>query len=164
MRIVKRIVDSVASRRNLLRLRVKREVLAPCGNRCDLCPAFNENVSSLFMKARISQGWEKYFGLCVPPGEVECVGCSNKGKIVDRHCPVRSCVRKYNVRTCADCSHYPCGKVKPRLNLVEEVLREFPNISRRDRKLFIQPYDSKKRLTALREEKKEEERQAKENC
>jgi hypothetical protein len=47
---------------------------------------------------------------------------------------------------------------------VEEVLREFPNISRRDRKLFIQPYDSKKRLTALREEKKEEERQAKENC
>lgn len=163
MKIVKRIIDTVTSRRNLLRLRVKREILAPCGNRCDLCPAFNENVSSLFMQAKISQGWEKYFGMNVPPGEVECVGCINKGKVIDRHCPVRPCVRKNNVRTCAECSHFACGKIRPRLELVDEVLREFPNISRRDRKLFILPYENRERLTAIRARMKEERRN-KENC
>lgn len=144
-------VEFFRSRRNLLKLRVKSELIAACGNRCDLCPAFNENASSLFLRKRISKGWKKYFDMEVLPDDINCVGCRNKGKVIDRHCPVRSCVRKNSVDTCAECPHFICGKVKPRVNLVEEIRNEFPRISRRDYKYFIRPYDSLPRLKLIRQ-------------
>lgn len=42
------------------------EVLARCGYRCDLCPAYHDNVSSDADRQRTSDGWHKYFGFRVP--------------------------------------------------------------------------------------------------
>lgn len=153
LKFLESMVAFFSSRRNLLKIRVKSELIAACGNRCDLCPAFNENASSLFLRKRISKGWKKYFNMEIAPEEIDCVGCRNKGKVIDRHCPVRACVRKNSVDTCAECSHFICGKLKPRVKLVEEITNEFPNIPRRDYKYFIRPYDSLPRLNHIRQRK-----------
>lgn len=143
-------------RRNILKFRMRRAIIARCGNRCDLCPAFNENVTSLFQREAISKGWKKYFNMDVSPGDVECAGCLNRGKIIDRRCPVRSCVKKQNVKNCAECPHFICGKLKPRIELADEIKKEFPKIPKRDYKRFVRPYESRERLLELRKKHKEQ--------
>lgn len=152
--IYKKIVEFFAARRNILRLRFQRAIISRCGNRCDLCPAFNENVTSLFQRKRISEGWKKYFNMDIAPGDVECAGCLSHGKIIDRRCPVRPCVKKQNVKTCAECSHYICGKLKPRIELADEVKKEYPKIPRRDYRMFVRPYENRGRLEELRKKQK----------
>lgn len=68
------------------------QMLAYCGNRCDLCPVYDENLaSSVLDRAQISDGLFQYFGFRIPPQEIGCVGCKNEGKHADPECPVRPC-------------------------------------------------------------------------
>lgn len=47
---------------------MKREqIVARCGFRCDLCPAYEENVHGPEDRQRASDGWFKYYGLGIPP-------------------------------------------------------------------------------------------------
>jgi hypothetical protein len=153
IRIFQSMIDFFKARRSIFKVRVRRAILAPCGFRCDLCPAFSENVTSLFQQQRISQGWEKYLRMKVEPQDVVCGGCIYKGKVIDRHCPVRPCVRKQNVNNCGECTHFICGKLKPRIEMVEEIRKEYSEISKRDYRMFIRPYESRKRLMELRKKK-----------
>src|SRR5690242_15657433 len=78
-------------------VRPVKEILSLCGNRCDLCPAYNENIRSDADRKRISEGWLKYYGFQMPPEEIACVGCQNEGKHASPGCGVRPCAREKGV-------------------------------------------------------------------
>lgn len=43
------------------------EIMGLCGYRCDLCPAYNDNINNDDNRQEISRGWKRYFGFEIPP-------------------------------------------------------------------------------------------------
>jgi len=127
------------------------EILTRCGYRCDLCPAYDENLKASADRQQISGGWFKYFGFQIPPEEIGCVGCLNEGKHADADCPVRPCVIERKLENCAHCDSFDgCEKLKTRMEFVEARLKELGEIPEEDYRLFIEPYLSKARLLQIR--------------
>ena len=128
------------------------EILSKCGYRCDLCPAYDPNISELTDKQKISDGWFQYFGFRIFPEDIGCVGCLNEGKHADVDCPVRPCVIEKGIEHCACCENFGCEKLKSRMDFAEEKLKNFPDISEKEHTLFFKPYLSKHRLYNLRKQ------------
>jgi Protein of unknown function (DUF3795) len=128
-------------------------ILTRCGYRCDLCLAYRPNVAQNPANQQIlSDGWYRYFGFRIPPAEICCDGClADKPKLIDTTCPVRPCVIGKGLDNCSQCEHYVCDKLTERLVVYEEVrARAGAGIPEEDRARFIQPYENKRRLDALR--------------
>lgn len=130
------------------------EILSKCGYRCDLCPAYRENVKSEEDKKIVSEGWKRLFGFEVPPNEVECVGCHNKGQHADTGCPVRPCAIEKGIESCAFCNNFECNSLKTRTGFLDDYLKKDINASDEDYKRYILPYASKERLADMRERKR----------
>lgn len=128
-------------------------ILTRCGYRCDLCLAFRPNVEATPSNQRkLSDGWFKYFGFRLPSADICCDGCMEHApKLIDQNCPVRLCVIERGIENCAQCDLYVCDKLKDRLVVYEEVQQRIGfTIPVEDRICFIQPYENKNRLAALR--------------
>lgn len=128
-----------------------REVLSRCGYRCDLCPAYEPNLKTLADRQRISEGWLKYFGFRIAPEEVGCVGCLNQGKHAYENCPVRPCVVQRGLQNCAHCDNFGCEKLQPIMEFAKQLGKQFENMPAEDYVLFVHPYESKARLTQIRQ-------------
>lgn len=130
-----------------------RPILTRCGYRCDLCLAYRPNVErEPSNRQKLSDGWFKYFGFRIPPGQIICDGCmADNPDLIDKGCPVRPCVIEKRVDNCAQCDQYICLKLKERLVVLEEV-RDRLNllIPEEDYLCFIQPYENKLRLDEWR--------------
>lgn len=129
-------------------------VLTRCGYRCDLCLAYKPNVLRYpANQQKLSDGWFKYFGFRIPPEEILCEGClSIRPHLIDESCPVRPCVLEKGLKSCAQCGQYICENLAERLVIYEEVRENFgAEIPEGDYLLFIQPYENKKRLDAIRD-------------
>ena len=48
-----------------------KEIIARCGARCDLCPAYKENINR-FDKQTISDSWNCYYNFRIPSEELIC--------------------------------------------------------------------------------------------
>jgi hypothetical protein len=128
-----------------------KEIIAKCGYRCDLCPAYTENIKSEEDKKTVSEGWKRVFGFEVPPDEVECVGCHNKGKKADAGCPVRPCAVKRGLESCAYCENFDCDSLKTRTGFLNEYMKIHGNeVSEKDIECYIRPYESKDRLLYMK--------------
>lgn len=130
-------------------------ILTRCGMRCDLCLAYRPNIEQQpENRQKLSDGWFKYFGFRVPPAEICCDGCmAEESHLLDQGCPVRPCVIERGLENCARCEHYDgCERLAQRLvtyeGIKERVAEEIPED---DRRRFIEPYENKKRLDALRD-------------
>ena len=88
-----------------------------CGYRCDICPGRSDDRE---LRRRMVAGWKKIFGHTsyteenVPVAR-PCAGCKGKGEVADQVCQARSCAQSENLVSCADCSEFPCSKVRPLL-------------------------------------------------
>lgn len=130
-----------------------KPILTRCGYRCDLCLAYRPNVArNPSNQQKLSDGWFKYFGFRLPPAEIVCDGCmADDPKLIDQSCPVRPCVIEKGLDNCSECEQYVCDRLRERLVVYEEVrLRFGAEIPEEDRISFIQPYENKQRLDALR--------------
>ncbi|MBM3127948.1 MAG: DUF3795 domain-containing protein [Chloroflexi bacterium] len=128
-------------------------ILTRCGYRCDLCLAYKPSVErNPANRQKLSDGWFKYFGFRLPASEICCDGCmSDNPKLIDQSCPVRPCVIARGLDNCAQCELYICDKLEERLVTHEEVKQRVgAEIPDDDYVCFIQPYENKKRLDALR--------------
>jgi hypothetical protein len=128
-------------------------ILTRCGYRCDLCLAYRPNVEkNPSNQQKLSDGWHKYFGFRIPQEQVLCDGCmSDHPKLIDQACPVRPCAIEKGRDNCAQCEQYVCEKLKERLVMYEEVKNRIgAEIPETDYLCFIQAYENKKRLEALR--------------
>jgi len=67
------------------------DLITRCGYRCNLCPAYKENIHSKEDQERTSDGWFRIFGFRIPPEKILCDGCltpdSEKPKLIDSGCP-----------------------------------------------------------------------------
>lgn len=125
------------------------EILSKCGYRCDLCPAYKENLKNEEDKIAVSKGWERIFGFHIPPEEVECAGCHNNGNHPDSGCPVRPCAIEKGVENCAFCKEFECNSLKSRTGFLDEFLKAGIKIPEEDYQRFVVPYESKERLQKL---------------
>ncbi len=128
-------------------------ILTRCGYRCDLCLAYKPNITqNPSDRQKLSDGFYKYFGFHLAPEEICCDGCmSVDPQLIDRNCPVRPCVIEKRLENCSQCEDYVCDKLRERLVVYEEIQQKFEEeIPPEDRVCFIQPYENKPRLEALR--------------
>ncbi len=135
---------------------VKKKILSRCGYRCDLCLAYKENIEKEYSREKLSDGWFKYFGFRISSDDICCEGCKTSDPLeddmIDKNCPVRSCVISKNIDNCSECENYICDKLESRLVCYDEISREFDGkIPNKDRELFIRPYENSKRLEERRE-------------
>jgi hypothetical protein len=76
---------------------------------------------------------------------------AKKPHLLDQGCPVRPCVIERGLENCAQCEEHVCDRLRQRLvtydGVKERVAEEIPED---DYRCFIEPYENKKRLDALR--------------
>lgn len=126
------------------------EIIARCGYRCDLCPAYVDNVKDDEDRRMTSDGWFKYFGFRVPPEEIGCRGCSPD--CIDKDCPVRPCAEEKGLPNCGRCDEFPCPKVESRMCFIERFLAEHKDlvVPPEDYRRFFTPYEGKERLARIK--------------
>ena len=127
-----------------------KAVMAKCGFRCDLCPAYEPNRGQMAGLEEISQGWFKYFGFQIPPDEIRCVGCLNEGQHADKDCPVRPCAIQRKIDNCGLCKDFGCDRLKSRMNFIEVYIKNPSTVPERDYHLYVEPYLSRSRLDVIR--------------
>lgn len=128
------------------------EIMGLCGYRCDLCPAYNDNIKDKDNRQEISEGWKRYFEFEIPSEEIGCVGCINEGKHADADCPVRPCALEKKVENCTQCDDFICEKLRGRIEFAEKLLEKYANnVPEEDYRLFFEPYLSRKRLLNIRD-------------
>jgi hypothetical protein len=120
-------------------------VVARCGYRCDLCPAYKENIHSPEDQQRTSDGWFRYYGFRIPPEQIRCDGCREERPSayrIDRECPVRPCVVARGIDTCGGCPRRDCEHFKSREVTRESVEKRIGKpISTEDYRWFVLPYE-----------------------
>ncbi len=131
-----------------------KAIVARCGFRCDLCPAFFKNSRTAADRLAASAGWSRYFHLHVKPEAMRCNGCFAAPRadrtFPDKKCSIRRCVTERELGNCAACKAYPCVELEQRMKRVEKVIRRFQKkIARKEFDRFIAPYDARKTLNRL---------------
>jgi len=125
------------------------EILARCGYRCDLCPAYVGNIHSAEDRQSVSDGWFKYLGFRIPVEDIGCRGCLDEEEAIDQECPVRPCVNEKGFDNCGYCREFPCDRLKTRMDFLEDRSGDLPSIPKDDFDKFIKPYMSKDRLQKI---------------
>jgi len=133
-------------------------ILSRCGFRCDECLAYRPNIErEPANRQALSDGWHRYFGFRIPPERIACDGCMADHPTLDSDCPVRPCAIARGVGNCAQCGEYICGRLTERLIAFEDIqARTGADIPAEDRARFIEPYENRRRLDALRQAANEE--------
>jgi hypothetical protein len=133
------------------------EKIAACGFRCDLCPAFRENVTGREHQQETSNGWFRYYGFRVAAEAIFCDGCltedSADPRRIDRDCEVRPCVLQRGLPNCAHCDEYVCSLLEEKIVDPEQVIkRTGRTVPQEDFGRFIKPYDNRTVLDRIRED------------
>ncbi|MDO9326642.1 MAG: DUF3795 domain-containing protein [Methanoregula sp.] len=123
----------------------KPEIRARCGFLCSSCPSFKENATTDAARKRVSDGWQKLYGLVIPPEVIYCDGClepdENNPRRIARECPMRTCVLEKKIAHCGECSTFPCGLIEKHLASVEIILpKARETLSPEEYKDFVGPY------------------------
>lgn len=143
------------------RARKMKNFLGKCGCNCGRCPAFKANARTSKDKKFCRDGWNKYLGTNMKKFEwILCDGCQTpdpwkSGNLLpDRSCNIRPCVIKMNIKTCAQCSAFPCEDLKQRIpgrdfrKKIESRLGK--RIPQKDYLNFVEPYEGVGHLEDIR--------------
>ena len=104
------------------------EMKSCCGIDCQICEAYigtvtrNENL-----KRRVAKRWTELYQTRCRGEDVHCLGCRSLGKrgvYCEGFCRVQPCCVERGVETCAECSQFPCDKVR-------EIFKNFPDARHR---------------------------------
>jgi len=141
----------------LNRIQKMKEKMCFCGYRCELCPAYKDNISSDEDRQRTSDGWFRYYGFRIPAEQIYCDGCSADGssspRRIDPECEVRACAMGRGLCNCAHCEDFICEKLSKKIQNPNKIVqRAGGSIPREDFERFVKPYDSGKILADLRKE------------
>ncbi len=131
------------------------EMIARCGFRCDLCPAFRENQEEGADPRATAENWSAFFGVDMPPEQIKCNGCLAVDDpalaLPDKGCQIRPCVIERGLDNCASCPDYMCDKLRTRTVSYEKVASMFRGmLSQEKYDKFFAPYDVRKTLNEIR--------------
>lgn len=81
-----------------------------CGYNCHLCAARSDDRAE---RQKLVDGWKRIFGHQVYTADnVRCDGCRAGKRLADKQCKARPCAVERKVESCADCSEFPCDRVR----------------------------------------------------
>lgn len=127
------------------------ELIAKCGNRCDLCPAYRENIRK-YGEEQISAGWNKYLGFYLPPDKIECVGCHIEGYRPSEACVIRSCCAERGWQNCGYCAETDaCSSLLKNMEEMERLEKLAGIIPQADYDMYFRPYQNQVVLRAVKE-------------
>jgi len=90
------------------------EMIAFCGTVCAECPAFLATQKNDDDKRKkIAESWSKQYNADIKPEDINCDGClAESGRLFSycKVCEIRKCGQKNNLKDCAYCDEYACGK------------------------------------------------------
>ena len=137
-----------------------KDSFGKCGCNCGRCPAFFANAKTKRDRERCSEGWRKYLGASLKAETCICLGCQAKDPwkkgymLPDRGCYIRPCVIALGIKTCAQCSAYPCEDLQVRIpgsDFRKKVTeRRGKQVPEKDYVAFLSPYEGLEHLKALR--------------
>jgi hypothetical protein len=92
------------------------KVLACCGLDCGGCGAYLATKNNDDAKrVKTAEEWSKQYGHAFKPEDINCGGCTSKGKIHFQYCNVceiRKCGQEKKVKNCAYCADFACEKLE----------------------------------------------------
>lgn len=135
---------------------MSKKQMAFCGYRCDLCPAFMENIDRLTDRTTLRKAWNHFFGFDVPEERIICVGCTGIGNHLDTGCPVRPCALGKQVPDCSCCELFEsCSSLRLRADILDEVKKNYHGtISKEEYQLFFRPYEGRSELKKQKKKRK----------
>jgi hypothetical protein len=127
------------------------EMLGYCGYDCNLCAARSDDRE---VRQKLVDGWRRFFGHEKYTAEnVRCDGCRADGRLADKECKARSCVRERDVESCAYCGDFPCDNLKPLMATREGMLihcyPETASITAEEYNLCMRQFESMPNLLRL---------------
>lgn len=129
------------------------EILAYCGYRCDLCPAYEDNLESEADRERVRRDWSKYYDYEAALDEIACEGCPQASEAPNPSCPVRPCAIEKGVQHCGQCEDYICDSLRTRLDAIKPIAAKHgEGMPAEDHARYIHPYEAEERLRKLRDE------------
>ena len=132
-----------------------KPIISKCGYRCDLCPVYEANFKLDPDKQKMCDAWTKYLGSSVEPDAIEiCQGCQKGGG--DPDCVVRKCAQEKFHINCAYCDDFDCEKLKSKMDLVANSVKDPDNIPKEDYDRYIGPFIGRKHLLEIRKSLREE--------
>ncbi len=130
-----------------------KEILGYCGYRCDLCPAYRENLKTPEDRQRVSEAWERYYDYKIDPEKVPCDGCIGACQAPNPNCKVRPCAIGKGVSTCAECDEFICGRLKKQIEAIKPIAEKHGRtMPPEDYQRYIHPYESEERLRRRRDQ------------
>ncbi|MFA6332726.1 MAG: DUF3795 domain-containing protein [Methanoregula sp.] len=131
----------------------KKEIRARCGFCCSSCAAYKENARTDEDRKMASEGWQKLYGLAIPPSAMCCDGClepdENHPHRIGRDCPLRTCVLKKGIAHCGECGTFPCDLIEKHMASVETAVPRAREIMTADEfPRFVDPYLCREFLNA----------------
>ena len=134
-----------------------KEKVSFCGYRCEICPAYKDNITSEEDRQKVSDGWFKYYGFRIPTEEIYCDGClvedCTNPRRIDQECEVRQCVLEHGLPNCAHCKDFICEKLSKKMIDTKKIAeRVGGSIPHEDFKRFVKPYNGKSILEEVRRE------------
>jgi len=131
-----------------------KDIIAPCGYKCNLCLAYRDNNKGSDEQIRFSDGLRIYYDYYIPIEQSYCDGCLAKAngdvQKLDPDCKIRACVEKKKLENCAHCKDYPCEMLKEKFVFRDDVEKKFGRpIPEKDYETFVKPYESKEVLDAI---------------
>ena len=103
-----------------------KQDISRCGYKCEICPAYKDNVTGTDYQRFVSDTWFKIYGFRIPHQQCICDGCFaddvDSPRRIDTDCPVRLCVIEKGIPNCAHCDGYICAKLEQKLVDPQKVL------------------------------------------
>lgn len=128
------------------------KLIAKCGYRCDLCPAYETNLKGEEDKRRMSEALKTYYEFDLPPEKVRpCKGCQAAAEMPDPNCPVYPCVAERGLENCGQCKDFGCNRLKERMDVVEECMAKHADMPKEDFEVYFKPFLSREILTRIHE-------------
>jgi RecJ-like exonuclease len=91
------------------------KMIAYCGIVCSECPAYlATQKDDDAERKKVAELWSKQYNFAIKPEDVNCDGCTSKGKRLVNYCNVceiRKCGKGKRIENCAYCDDYACDKL-----------------------------------------------------
>jgi len=89
-------------------MKVKKELLAPCGLYCGVCGIYiAHRDNNTKFKERLTAVYN------VPVEQIACEGClSNRPFVFCHTCPIKSCTQNKGIEGCHECTDFPCSLIE----------------------------------------------------
>ena len=134
------------------------DIIARCGFNCGRCLIYKDNLKGEEDRRRFRDALLKYYGDKLTLEQCYCDGCltdDSKNPIrVNKECKIRPCVLEKGLDNCAYCEQYPCKILEPAMVDYQKVMERYgAPLPQEDYELFVEPYESRQTLDALRDKR-----------